>query len=410
MKTNQERHIVVILLMMLVVALGVMLFQSESWDGLIKIFMTRDVLLTDYIAVGGLGSTLLNVIFVTGISLLLMRKQQVAWNGYAYAGIFVMMGFAFFGKNYFNILPIFFGVYLYAKVTGRPYKQYVVMSFFASALAPFTTITINYGFTGLLFGICLAIALGFVVCVVAVNIIRFHNGYLLYNFGFAAGILAIVVTGVLRVFHLDLHSVLVVNEDMFVHWVLVGLVLVICLYLIGNGLYAQRFDWIKYRKLMRMSGRAVTDYYRIFGEGITLVNMGIVGLILLIVSLIVGVPLNGPIVGAILTGIGFAAFGKNPRNIFPVMLGCLVIIFVAQIPFSTTSVITILFVTGIAPIAGEFGILVGVLAGALHFCLVQYTGEWQAGANLYNNGFAAGFIAGIVSSIMDDIVKRKEEL
>ena len=37
--------------------------------------------------------------------------------------------------------------------------------------------------------------------------------------------------------------------------------------------------------------------------------------------LAIGGDLNGPTIGAILTIVGFAAYGKHPRNIVPIMLG-----------------------------------------------------------------------------------------
>jgi Protein of unknown function (DUF1576) len=37
--------------------------------------------------------------------------------------------------------------------------------------------------------------------------------------------------------------------------------------------------------------------------------------------LLVGGDINGPVIGAILTIVGFSAYGKHPRNITPIMLG-----------------------------------------------------------------------------------------
>ena len=52
-----------------------------------------------------------------------------------------------------------------------------------------------------------------------------------------------------------------------------------------------------------------------------------------------------------------------------------------------------LFGTTLAPIAGHFGIVFGVLAGFIHSALVLQTGGPVAGLNLYNNGFSGGLIA-----------------
>ena len=52
-----------------------------------------------------------------------------------------------------------------------------------------------------------------------------------------------------------------------------------------------------------------------------------------------------------------------------------------------------LFGTTLAPIAGHFGWLPGILAGFIHSALVLQTGGPVAGLNLYNNGFSGGLIA-----------------
>jgi hypothetical protein len=49
--------------------------------------------------------------------------------------------------------------------------------------------------------------------------------------------------------------------------------------------------------------------------------MGVCGVIGIAYILAVGGDLNGPVIGAIFTVVGFAAFGKHPRNIVPIMLG-----------------------------------------------------------------------------------------
>ena len=57
------------------------------------------------------------------------------------------------------------------------------------------------------------------------------------------------------------------------------------------------------------------------GFGPTLANMGLTGFVGVIYVLAIGGDLNGPVIGAILTIVGFSAYGKHPRNIVPIMLG-----------------------------------------------------------------------------------------
>ena len=100
---------------------------------------------------------------------------------------------------------------------------------------------------------------------------------------------------------------------------------VLCVGLILAGLFACRRPawaaWAGYRRLLKTTGRAPSDYLRMFGAAPVLINMGFNGLIGMLVILCTGGDLNGPTLGGILTIMGFSAFGKHAGNILPVMAG-----------------------------------------------------------------------------------------
>jgi hypothetical protein len=52
---------------------------------------------------------------------------------------------------------------------------------------------------------------------------------------------------------------------------------------------------------------------------------------------------------------------------------------------------------------------VGFVAGFLHLVLVERTGAFHMGLDLYNNGFAGGLTAGLVSAAMEWIRSNKQE-
>jgi hypothetical protein len=123
--------------------------------------------------------------------------------------------------------------------------------------------------------------------------------------------------------------------------------------------------------------------------------------------LAVGGELNGPVIGAIFTIVGFAAFGKHPRNIVPIMLG----VFLGSLakPWSADDpsvLLAALFGTTLAPIAGRFGWHWGVVAGFAHSSAAQTVGPLHAGLNLYNNGFAAGIVASVLVPVIIAIRSR----
>ena len=69
--------------------------------------------------------------------------------------------------------------------------------------------------------------------------------------------------------------------------------------------------------------------------------------------------------------------------------------------------IAALFGTGLAPIAGHFGWIYGVIAGFIHASLVMQTGGPVGGVNLYNNGFSAGLIVTVMYPAITAIVRHR---
>ncbi|HDQ14008.1 MAG TPA: DUF1576 domain-containing protein, partial [Sediminispirochaeta sp.] len=60
-----------------------------------------------------------------------------------------------------------------------------------------------------------------------------------------------------------------------------------------------------------------------------------------------------------------------------------------------------LFGTTLAPLAGEFGVIVGFVAGFTHLLMVERTAAWHGGFDLYNNGFAGGLTATFFLAIIE---------
>ena len=123
--------------------------------------------------------------------------------------------------------------------------------------------------------------------------------------------------------------------------------------------------------------------------------------------LAVGGELNGPVIGAIFTIVGFAAYGKHPRNIVPIMAG----VFLGSLakPWNVDDpsiLLAALFGTTLAPIAGRFGWHWGVVAGFVHSSAALTVGPLHAGLNLYNNGFAAGIVASVLVPVIMAIQSR----
>jgi flagellar biosynthesis protein FlhB len=103
---------------------------------------------------------------------------------------------------------------------------------------------------------------------------------------------------------------------------------------------------------------------------------------------------------------GFAAFGAHLRNYLPVLLGVYLSTFFSQYaPNDAGMLIAAFFVVGIAPIAGQFGPIWGIISGMLHSCIVMCTSTMYGGLNLYNNGFSCGWVAIVMIPIIESFMR-----
>jgi len=160
---------------------------------------------------------------------------------------------------------------------------------------------------------------------------------------------------------------------------------------------------------MRHPGRAVADFVYMDGVGATFLNMSIVGIMATTFILLVGGDLSGPVVGAILTVFGFGAFGVHLRNYAPVLLGVFLATLVNVFEITTPSIqLAAVFSMGVAPIAGQFGPVAGLLAGFLHVAIVTCTNDMYGGLNLYNNGFSCGWVAIIMVPFAESFIRHFE--
>lgn len=368
-------------------------------------------LITDPICTGGVGAALLNAAALLLISTLLVRVQRMPFTGLSVACLFMMGGFALLGKNVVNSLPILLGGYLYSRYKGEPFSKYTYSTLFATCLSPMVSFfmcnaRVELQWVGMV--LCGAL-IGFVTPAIAAYTVRIHQGYNLYNVGFAAGFAGLGIASVLRGAGVEFHTESSWSTEYGMQ--LTILMLCILLGLLVLGVLCGCRGWRSYRRLMRHSGRVVTDFFALEGLGSTLVNMALVGGVGLLYLTLTGVPLNGPLVCCLFAMTGFGCFGKHPRNILPVMAGAIIAAsFLDKINLtSPAALLATLLCTGLAPIAGQFGGLWGMAAGFLHMCIVQNTSYLYGGLNLYNNGFSAGLTCVIMIPLIEALKSEPED-
>ena len=386
---------------------------SDLFSGYVEILRSPSVLISDYLRIGGFNATMFNVSTILLINILMLSRLKMKMSGPMFAGIFTIAGFSFFGKNIFNTIPIYIGIYLYARMQKLEFRSFMIVVLFSTGISPIVSFLIFGGpwplYIGIPLGTLVGIGTGFVLPALAAHTTRFHKGYNLYNIGFAMGILSMFYSAILTAFRVDFMVGGPTSEAF--HSELQLLTLLMSLTFIAAAFIIDGRVLKNYLPLTRSTGRLVSDFIRDYGRAPTMLNVGIMGLMSLLVLFILNIEINGPVMGGILTVMGFGAFGKHPKNAAPVMLGALVGALLSP-AYSLDEVgmaIAILFVTAVAPIAGRYGFFVGVFAGFLHIIITPLTYLFQGGFDLYNNGFAAGFVAALMIPFLEALKKDEIE-
>nr|WP_284248203.1 DUF1576 domain-containing protein [Tetragenococcus halophilus] len=377
---------------------------DELSAGLMRIFTASGILITDYVEIGGLGASFVNAGLVGLIGYIILIINKVELSGVSIATLFTMIGFALMGKTIWSILPVILGVFVYSKLTKREFITNIYPALFGTALAPIVTHASFEFELGVLGGVIAGFVAGLVIAPIANHSLSFHEGYNLYNVGFSAGLIGLVLMNVFRAFDHDTESLLMWGSAFDSQLRIFSIGLFVSMVLVG----ALCSDNLKdYRKVLKEPGNTITDFVDIVGFGNTLINMGFVGLIGVAFVELLGTTYNGPVLSGLLTMVGFAGFGKHPLNITPIMIGVVFASFLSIYEINAPgTVLAGLFGTTLAPIAGQFGALIGVMAGMLHLYIVSTIGEIHGGMNLYNNGFSGGLVASLVVAVMKGIGKN----
>lgn len=157
------------------------------------------------------------------------------------------------------------------------------------------------------------------------------------------------------------------------------------------------------QKIILTQDVLITDYVEIAGPGAAFINSALVTLISLGLLYLSGDPLNGFTITEMGLMSGFALFGKNFVNIWPIILGTWIYARIQKEPFSKYTSVALL-ATALSPLVSYMslgstyahplgGVLTGVLIGLVLPPLSAYTYKVQNGMNLYNMGFACGLLA-----------------
>ena len=384
---------------------------DQIFHGIVEIIREPDFLITDYFVIGGVGAAFINAGVLTLICIGIMYALDMNFDGHTVTSTCLMFGFSLFGKNLLNIWMILVGgVFLYARYHKTTVKRYLYVGFYGTSLSPIVSKVMHIVDLPLplRFLLCAAtgIIIGFVLPPLSTHVHFSHKGYSLYNVGFAGGIIATVIVSILKSFGVTIESRLIWFTGQNQTFIILLSILFGAMIL--YGIITDPMALEDYRSILRSYGLGGTDYYKSEGGAAVMINMGVNGLASMLFVVMVGADLNGPTIGGIFTVVGFSATGKHLRNILPVMAGVLIASEAKSWNITDPSaILALLLSTTLAPIAGEFGIIAGVIAGFLHSSVALNVGIVYGGMNLYNSGFAGGLVAMFLVPVIQSIRDRR---
>lgn len=430
---------------------------GEEWDffdNLFRILTSPCPLVTDYFALGGLGSTLFNAAVCGLFANVIIYVSRLHANATTLAGYMLIVAHCFYGLNFLNMWPPFIGVLLYCTVMKKKVSENIHIAFFATALAPFVSeVLFRYSvgkfdpdvtqinWVGITIAIVCGIAVGFVVLPLLPGTTAMHRGYNLYKAGLAIGILGIFIYAFMyNTLGIDTPSAMLIDNVKYYTMpygyraFMNGFFLIMFDITFIFGLILCHGDIKDYGRLLKCTGKG-TDYTDKFGMPICMINIAVYGVCILaylnivfilpefITMLPSGVGFTGATVGVVFAALTFAADGQHPRNVFPIVVGYVVLFVVViliclvtglDMPWtlSTQAYINgLAFATGLCPFAGKYGFKYGVIAGFLSATICTLTASFHGGFVLYNGGFTAGLTALVLVPWLDfyNIKPRRDD-
>lgn len=378
---------------------------SAALEGFLRLQFSPARLLSDFTAMEGAGAALLNASLVGLLGAAVLKVNKIKLSGPTAAAIFTMMGFALFGKTILNCLPIILGVSLAALLVGKHPREYLLIALFGTALGPVVSfVAFELGLPPILaFPASMVIGLltGIVLPPLAIAMLHLHQGYNLYNVGLTAGFLGLFTASIPNAGGIDIAAISFWGSEASI-WLSILIPLLSLAAVAMAFMCCGKGSWMEFTRILKLPGRLPSDFCDLEGPGGALLNAGFLGLGYSAFIALIGAPFNGPVIGGLMTILGFAFFGKHVKNVLPVFIGLAIAALVFGKGFTVPWVVlAFLFGTALAPLAGEFGPYIGICAGFLHLVIVERSGSWHGGMNLYNNGFAGGLTATLFVSIIE---------
>lgn len=397
-------------------------------------------LVTDYFALGGLASTMLNA-GACGLAcffFMIFLKGESRAN--TLAGYFLVVAHCFYGLNFLNMWPCFLATFVYLRFRNLDYKKNLHICMFATSFGPFIS-ELLFRYTqghfvlgevhltlgGILLTAAFSLMLGFLIPAVLPGAHAWHKGYTLFNGGLAVGLLGFFLFNFLyRTMGFHSHGSVTRENPIYQQfghsYGVYANLFFLCIFLVcltaGWYLNGKSFDGM--RHLVKDTGYS-SDFADKYGMPLCLINIACHGsLFLLYLNLSIhfteGSGFTGPTVGVVFAALTFTAMGQHPKNVWPILFGYQLLSFVVflvctatgnEIPWSLSTqgyITSAAFATGLCPIVGRYGIRAGIAAGFMCASLCTSTSALHGGLILYNGGFTTGVTALILLPVLEHYI------
>lgn len=410
MKERRSSWYTILYLVSAYLFLGAFIFRSDTpiLEEMKAIMYHPSLLLSDYFYVSSIGGGLFNAALMLILTTLALRLMNVQLNGILVSGLLNVCGFALLGKNPYNSLGLFVGPLLYALYTKQKPGSMAVFALFATGIAPMTSfISFHMGIPnlmGVILANVIAIAIGFMLPMMAPVTSSFHKGHSLYNNGMALGVISMLAASILKAFGYNtiIDNVYIEGVNLgLLFYFIVGLVLLMVPMIIRPKVG-------EFRDLLKRNGRGGSDYVGDYSIETILFNLGTLGFLGLFYVLLVGGDLNGLSLGGIIVVMAFGTSGVHIKCAAPIMVGVGLGAILSTYEIAAPGIIiAAMFGTTLSPMAGVYGFIPGIIAGFCHLMLVTQMGVMHANLLLYNNGLTGGLIAGLLVCVYDAFGLKK---
>jgi len=396
--------------------------RSSVIEGLKAIYSAPCKVVTDYFQIGGISATFANAFVVGLFCCLLYMLPGAPFNGVSFLAFSLTMGFCFWGMNLFNVIPCALGVCLYCLVKREGLGKNVNFMLFATGIAPIVTeMFLRYPTANpavsIVLGVCVGMFIGFFTPAGCAYAPKAHSGFSLYSAALPLGMMSFFLRAVLYTMRgVEIPAAAKPGESQpVVFYAFFGALFVICIVL---GVWKNGWSFKGYGKLLKASGHKM-DLATEFGAPAALINIGVFGLFIMLYYTLVGGSLNGVTCGLILCMVCTAVAGSHPGNVWPIMVGYVVMSFISEALFAGETfgkainaqaiLIGMCYANGMSPITGKYGWFAGLVAGMIHHILVTCVPDLHGGWLLYNGGFTACLVAIFYIPVLERFCKTKEE-